>query len=86
MAKWEIEGQGQLNDFGVKNDGNLYFKNRLCVSGDSQLKQKILLEAHNSMYSVHPGSTKMYCDLKQRFWRLGMKHEVFEFVAKCLVC
>ncbi|KAJ6847133.1 uncharacterized protein M6B38_285000 [Iris pallida] len=45
-----------------------------------------MTEAHNSQYSIHPGSTKMYKDLRQTFWWHGMKREIARFVSKCLVC
>nr|GFD39568.1 putative reverse transcriptase domain-containing protein [Tanacetum cinerariifolium] len=35
---------------------------------------------------IHPGSTKMYHDLKQYFWWSGMKRDVATFVSKCLIC
>ncbi|KAA3484162.1 reverse transcriptase [Gossypium australe] len=38
------------------------------------------LSLHNSVYSLHPGSTKMYCDLKHIYWWSGMKHEIYEYV------
>ncbi|GJU94170.1 putative nucleotidyltransferase, ribonuclease H [Tanacetum coccineum] len=60
--------------------------NRLCVPDDSFLREAILIEAHSSPFSIHPGSTKMYRDLKQNFWWNGMKQEVARFVAKCLTC
>ena len=44
------------------------------------LKDKILMEAHNTRYSVHPGGTKMYRDLKQYFWWDNMKTEIAEYV------
>ncbi|KAA3484290.1 DNA/RNA polymerases superfamily protein [Gossypium australe] len=50
------------------------------------LQQLILNEAHNSQLSVHPGSTKMYQDLKQHYWWSGMKRDISDFVSKCLVC
>ena len=43
-------------------------------------------EAHDSTYSLHPGRTKMYNDLKQQFWWYGMKREVAEYVALCDTC
>nr|GEU87643.1 integrase, catalytic region, zinc finger, CCHC-type, peptidase aspartic, catalytic [Tanacetum cinerariifolium] len=43
-------------------------------------------EAHSFPFSVHPGSTKMYHDLKQYFWWSGMKRDVATFVARCLIC
>jgi hypothetical protein len=43
-------------------------------------------EAHNSMYSIHPGTDKMYYDLRELYWWLGMKKDVAEFVSRCLTC
>ena len=43
-------------------------------------------ETHNLAYSIHPGSTKMYQDLKDRYWWYGMKREVAEYVALCDTC
>jgi hypothetical protein len=45
--------------------GTLWFKGRLVVPKREALKKKILDEAHTSRYSIHPGSTKMYHDLRQ---------------------
>jgi hypothetical protein len=50
------------------------------------LKKKILDEAHTSWYSIHPGSTKMYHDLRQQFWWMRMKHEIACFVFECDNC
>ena len=46
----------------------------------------ILTEAHSSGYSIHPGATKMYRDLKQHFWLSRMKRDIVEFVVKCQNC
>jgi hypothetical protein len=55
-------------------DAVLWFKSRLCVPmGEAQ--EVALNEAHNSAYSIHPGTTKMYLDLKTRYWWKGMKKE-----------
>ena len=43
-------------------------------------------EAQNSTYAMHPGSTKLYSTLKDNYWWSGMKKDIAEFVAKCLVC
>jgi hypothetical protein len=50
------------------------------------LKKRILDEAHASRYSIHPGSTKMYHDLRQQFWWMRMKHEVARYVYECDTC
>nr|GFC51748.1 hypothetical protein [Tanacetum cinerariifolium] len=51
---------------------------RLCVPSDQALREKVMTEAHSSPFTVHPGSTKMYRDLKQYFWRNGMKQDPLE--------
>ena len=78
--------EGKNIEFSVSTDGILQFKGRLCIPNDAQLKEQLLSEAHTTPYSVHPGVTKMYQDLKERFWWSGMKKEVVEYVARCLTC
>jgi hypothetical protein len=51
-----------------------------------ELKDKILCEAHESAYSIHPGGNKMYHDLKATYWWYGMKRDVAEYVALCDTC
>jgi hypothetical protein len=46
----------------------------------------ILKEAHETTYSIHPGSEKMYQDMKKKFWWYGMKREIAEHVAICDSC
>jgi IS30 family transposase len=46
----------------------------------------ILKEAHETAYSIHPVSEKMYQDLKKKFWWYGMKREIAEHVAMCDSC
>src|SRR4051812_12310290 len=46
----------------------------------------ILKEAHDTPLLIHPGSTKMYRDLRQRFWWTRMKRDIAQFVAECDVC
>jgi hypothetical protein len=52
-------------DFTKDEQGTLWFKKRICVPEIEHLRQLILREAHDSTYSIHPGSTKMYQDLKK---------------------
>ena len=52
----------------------------------SELRQSILEEAHATRLSIHPGSNKMYHDLKQRFWWTKMKIEIARYIAKCDTC
>ncbi|BAT81957.1 hypothetical protein VIGAN_03188100, partial [Vigna angularis var. angularis] len=76
----------QAKEFVLSKDGILRFKNRVCIPAKSELKHLILDEGHKSRLSIHPGMTKMYKDLKESFWWNGMKRDVAEFVAACLVC
>ncbi|WVZ63583.1 hypothetical protein U9M48_013206 [Paspalum notatum var. saurae] len=66
--------------------GVLWFKNCLVVPKDMKLKKKILDEAHTSMFTLHPGSNKMYQDLKQKFWWTRMKREIAKYVSECDMC
>jgi hypothetical protein len=56
---------------------------RISVPNNKAIKDLILREAHGSAYSIHPGSTKMYKDLKARYWWYGMKRDVTEYIALC---
>jgi hypothetical protein len=68
------------------NQGVLWFKDRIVVPKDVELRQQILDEAHLSRYSIHPRSTKMYQDLKHHYWWTKMKIEIARYVAKCDTC
>ena len=64
----------------------MYYKDRVCVPDDNDLRKAILEEAHSGSFAIHPSSTKMYQDLKMSFWWSGMKRDISKFVTKCLVC
>ncbi|XP_060178236.1 uncharacterized protein LOC132608184, partial [Lycium barbarum] len=68
------------------DDGTLRYRGRLCVPDVDGIRERIMSEAHNSRYSIHPGSTKMYHDLKEIYWWNDMKKNVADFVAKCPNC
>jgi len=78
--------EGKESDFNISDEGILYRKNRLCIPNEDELKEQIMKEAHETPYSVHPGATKMYKDLKESFWWPKMKNDVATFVSKCLTC
>nr|ABA98022.1 retrotransposon protein, putative, Ty3-gypsy subclass [Oryza sativa Japonica Group] len=59
---------GKARDFHEDEHGTIWLGERLCVPDDKELKDLILTEAHQTQYSIHPGSTKMYQDLKEKFW------------------
>nr|GFC45197.1 retrotransposon protein, putative, Ty3-gypsy subclass [Tanacetum cinerariifolium] len=50
------------------------------------LRTVIMHESHKSKYSVHPGSDKMYQDMKKLYWWPNMKADIATYVSKCLTC
>jgi len=77
---------GKAPDYRVDDQGTTWLKNRICVPRDQKIRMDILNEAHNSKYSIHPGCTKMYQDLKDHFWWRDMRKDIAEYVAKCDIC
>ncbi|WVZ52748.1 hypothetical protein U9M48_003778, partial [Paspalum notatum var. saurae] len=78
--------KGLLPDFRTDDRGTIWLKERLCVPLDEGIRESILTEAHCTKYSIHPGSTKMYQDLKKLFWWRRMKRDVAAFVSQCDTC
>jgi hypothetical protein len=78
------EGRGP--EFTKDEQGTIWFKDRICVPDIESLRETILRETHDSDYSIHPGSTKIYQDLKQKYWWYGLKRDVAAHVAMCDVC
>nr|GFB97984.1 DNA/RNA polymerases superfamily protein [Tanacetum cinerariifolium] len=81
-----VENLDKQVEFRLDDDNVLWQDTRLVVPNDATLREALLTEAHSSPFLVHPGSTKMYHDLKQYFWWSGMKTDVAMFVSKCLIC
>ena len=69
----------------ISSNGGLLCQNHLCVPRDEKILKDIMTEAHDTSYTFHPGSTKMYRDLKGYFRWLGMK-DITDFVSRCLTC
>nr|ABA98580.1 retrotransposon protein, putative, Ty3-gypsy subclass [Oryza sativa Japonica Group] len=78
--------RGKAIGFLEDEQGTVWLGERICVPDNKDLKDALLKEAHDTLYSIHPGSTKMYQDLKERFWWASMKREIAEYVAVCDVC
>ncbi|WVZ69904.1 LOW QUALITY PROTEIN: hypothetical protein U9M48_018619 [Paspalum notatum var. saurae] len=73
---------GKAPHFREDEQGTVWYKNRICVPDVDGIKKLILGEAHDTAYSIHPGGTKMYHDLKERLRWYGMKRASGEYVAK----
>jgi hypothetical protein len=78
--------EGRRSDFIEDGQGTIRLKNMICVPKIDSLYETIMKEAHDSSYSIHPSSTKMYQDLKQKYWWSDMKRDVASHVALCDVC
>ena len=86
MCLWVDEhGQPKKSDFDM-HDGILRFRGRIYVPNLKDLRQRILNEAHRTRYTVHPGATKMYRDLREVYWWPGLKTSVARKVAQCDTC
>ena len=59
--------EGKETEFIVNEDGFVYYRDQVCVPNDDELKKSILEEAHRGSFAMHPGSTKMYKDLKTSY-------------------
>ena len=77
---------GKTSEFVTDSEGTLWYRDRLCVPNIEELKQQILTESHTAPYSIHPGGTKMYKDIQERFWWHGMKRDIATFIACCDSC
>jgi hypothetical protein len=76
----------KYNYFCQDKKGILWFEDRLVVPKNKGLKKKNLDEAHLSKFSMHPGSTKMYHDMKPLYWWTRMKREIAQYVSECDTC
>ncbi|GJS02992.1 putative reverse transcriptase domain-containing protein [Tanacetum coccineum] len=72
--------------FKIHSDGIRYFENRVWLPLFGGLRDLIMHESHKSKYSIHPGSDKMYQDMKKLYWWPNMKADIATYVSKCLTC
>nr|GEW04878.1 putative reverse transcriptase domain-containing protein [Tanacetum cinerariifolium] len=77
---------GMINKLEPCTDGMLGLDNQSWISCFGDLRDLIMHESHNSKYSIHPGSDKMYQDLKKLYCWPNMKAEIATYVSKCLTC
>nr|GEU56750.1 putative reverse transcriptase domain-containing protein [Tanacetum cinerariifolium] len=78
--------KGMINKLEPRADGVLCLNNRSWISCFGDLRALIMHESHKSKYSIHPGSNKMYQDLKKQYWWPNMKAGITTYVSKCLTC
>ncbi|GJS42892.1 putative reverse transcriptase domain-containing protein, partial [Tanacetum coccineum] len=67
-------------------DETLCLNGRIWLPCYGDLRTVIMHESHKSKYSIHPGSEKMYQDMKNLYWWPNMKADITTYVRKCLTC
>ncbi|GJX65606.1 putative reverse transcriptase domain-containing protein [Tanacetum coccineum] len=67
-------------------DGTLCLHGRSWLPCYGDLRSVIIHESHKSKYSIHPGSEKMYQDVKKLYWWPNIKADIATYVSKCLTC
>ncbi|GJX84154.1 putative reverse transcriptase domain-containing protein, partial [Tanacetum coccineum] len=78
--------RGMDKAFELRPDGTRCIKNQRWLPFFGNLRDLIMHESYKSKYSIHPGSDKMYQDLKKLYWWPNMKAIIAEYVGKCLTC
>jgi hypothetical protein len=69
----QLLAEGKAKEFCLKEDELLTHFKQVCVPGIGELRKEIMSEARHSPYTVHPGGTKMYHDVKGSYWWNNIK-------------
>jgi hypothetical protein len=86
MEIQQLIRDNRTSDLLEDSQGTLWIGKQICVPNVKHIKELILREAHDSAYSIHPDSTKMYKDLKTWYWWYAMKRHVTEYMSLCDTC
>ncbi|KAI3795293.1 hypothetical protein L1987_37944 [Smallanthus sonchifolius] len=74
-----------VDKLGENSSGLKTCFDRIWIPRLSSVLATILDEA-KSKYSIHPGATKMFYDLRCNFWWPGMRRDIVKYVERCLTC
>ena len=75
----------EIDGFELGKRGELRIIGRLSVPNQPELKKEIMKKARQSLFHLHPVHDKMIEEIRELFWRKGLRKNVSEFVSKCLV-
>nr|GEV48689.1 putative reverse transcriptase domain-containing protein [Tanacetum cinerariifolium] len=81
LAEWL---RGLETHFERRDDGGIYFFDRIWIPSVGGVRKLIMDEAYTSRYSIHLGADKMHYDLRDLYWWPGMKRDIAEYVSQCL--
>ena len=82
---WKHERiRGEIARFSTEIRGLLTWCDRVWVPDFSGIRQSVMEEVHKFRFSIHPGDTKMYRDLRLIYWCPCMKREITWYVERCL--
>jgi hypothetical protein len=81
----ESGNQGIEKTFQMLSDGLIVMGRRIYLPDHKTLKE-VLRETHESRFATHPGSMKMYKNLKKYYWWPNMKRKITEFMSNCGIC
>lgn len=78
--------QGMEKYLENKDDGTMYFMNRIWVPKFSDTRKLFMNVAHKTNYSIHLIADRMYLNMRNLYWWPIMKVEIATYVSKCLIC
>ncbi|XP_073291032.1 uncharacterized protein [Primulina huaijiensis] len=86
LQKWRLRDESKGRKLYSEEDRIVRFRDRVWVPIGDSLRDVVMKEAHNTSYSIHPGSTKMNKDLQTLYWWPGAKQDILCFGSECLTC
>lgn len=74
--KNKLQNSEQLDGWTTNHKGFVYYKGTLAIADSLDPQETLMTEAYQSKFVIHPGSTKMYQDLKRQYWWKHMRRDI----------